>query len=114
MNVREAQDAKRISLSAVTPVNFRFQGNLAPTAARVALVGTFNGWNPRSHLLTKNLKDDWMITVYFPLRCRIVYHFEVDGVPWLDPDDDGRVPNGWGSEYSVRYIGRAIGPPGTC
>jgi hypothetical protein len=23
---------------------------------------------------------------------------------WLDPEDEGRLPNGWGSEYSVRHI----------
>jgi hypothetical protein len=23
---------------------------------------------------------------------------------WLDPADEGRVPNGWGSEYSVRHV----------
>lgn len=23
---------------------------------------------------------------------------------WLDPGDDGRIPNGWGSEYSVRHV----------
>jgi len=23
---------------------------------------------------------------------------------WLDPADEGRVPNGWGSEYSIRHV----------
>jgi hypothetical protein len=23
---------------------------------------------------------------------------------WLDPEDEARLPNGWGSEYSVRHI----------
>jgi len=33
-----------------------------------------------------------------------VYYFDVDGAYWLDPNDDGRVPNAWGSEYSVRHV----------
>jgi hypothetical protein len=28
----------------------------------------------------------------------------VDGAMWLDPEDEGRLPNGWGSEYSLRHI----------
>jgi len=50
-----------------------------------------------------------MITLYLPPG-RTIYCFNVDGAYWLDPDDDGRVPNGWGSEYSVRHVG-ASGPP---
>jgi hypothetical protein len=23
---------------------------------------------------------------------------------WLDPEDNGRLPNGWGSEYSIRQV----------
>jgi hypothetical protein len=30
--------------------------------------------------------------------------FSVDGTKWLDPDDDKRLPNDWGSEYSVRDV----------
>src|SRR5438445_12610879 len=28
----------------------------------------------------------------------------VDGAALLDPEDEGRLPNGWGSEYLVRYV----------
>jgi hypothetical protein len=32
------------------------------------------------------------------------YLFIVDGVPWNDPEDDGRAPCEWGGEYSVRVV----------
>lgn len=37
----------------------------------------------------------------------VVYHFDVDGAFWLDPHDEARIPNAWGSEFSVRQV---IGP----
>ena len=35
---------------------------------------------------------------------RAIYHFDVDGAVWLDPDDDGRIRNTRGSQYSVRHV----------
>jgi len=40
-----------------------------------------------------------------PSPGRIIYHFDVDGAYWLDPSDEGRVPNAWGTHYSVRDLG---------
>lgn len=75
------------------------------------MVSSFNGWDPRAHQLTKTQESDWRITVFLPPG-RVVYCFSVDGVPWLDPCDDGRVAKGWGSEYSVRYVRDApVTPP---
>ncbi len=90
-------------MSTSIPVMFRFPGSLAPQAQVVALVGAFNAWTPHTHPLTKTPEGDWIITVYLHPG-RAVYCFHVDGVAWLDPNDDGRVPNGWGSEYSIRYV----------
>jgi 1,4-alpha-glucan branching enzyme len=90
-------------MSAVLPIVFRFPKHLAPLARRVALVGTFNGWDRDAHQLGRKPDDDWMIIVYLPPG-RIVYWFDVDGTAWLDPSADGRIPNGRGSHYSVRYI----------
>lgn len=90
----------------VVPVAFRLPTGLVPNARRVAVCGSFNGWSADTHPLRKNVDGEWRITVYL-CPSRIVYYFDVDGVPWLDPDDDGRVPNGWGSEYSVRRVGEA-------
>jgi len=90
-------------MPALTPVVFWFPGTLVPRAGRVAVVGSFNGWDPKAHLLTKAADGDWTITIYLPPG-RAVYHFSVDGALWLDPRDEGRIPNSWGSEYSIRYV----------
>ncbi|GEM_PF-2777632 len=91
-------------MSGLVPVTFRFPSRLVPAAQCVAITGTFNGWDPGTHRLRRDLHGDWTITVYLPPG-RIVYCYSVDGTPWLDPADQGRIPNGWGSEYSVRYVG---------
>jgi len=93
----------------LVPVVFRFPGGLTPSANQVAVLGPWNGWNPRAHALAKDPQGVWMITLYLPPG-RTIYCFNVDGTYWLDPHDDGRVPNGWGSEYSVRHVG-ASRPP---
>ena len=92
-------------MSEVVRTAFRFPRTLAPGARRVAVVGSFNGWDPVAHRLAKTADGDWRITMYL-VPGRVVYCFDVDGAHWLDPSDHGRLPNGWGSEYSVRYIRR--------
>ena len=87
----------------VVPVTFRFPAGLAPGARRVSVVGSFNRWDPAVHPMRRSADSDWTITVYLSPG-RVVYTFSVDGTTWLDPADDGRIPNGWGSEYSVRQI----------
>lgn len=90
-------------MSTLIPTTFKFPGGLAPGARRVAVVGSFNGWNATAHPLMRTPDGDWTITVYLP-AARIVYGFDVDGAFWLDPFDEARLPNGWGSEYSVRSV----------
>lgn len=90
-------------MAALAPVIFRFSARLAPAARTVSVLGSFNHWDPTVHLLHRTVEGDWQITIYLPPG-RILYLFSVDGVTWLDPDDDDRAANGWGSEYSVRRI----------
>ncbi len=87
----------------ILPVRFRLPGRLAPTARRVCVLGSFNGWSPASHPLTHTADGDWLTTIYLSPG-RVVYCFDVDGIAWLDPNDEGRIPNGWGSEYSIREV----------
>lgn len=110
--VTEALGARAVGSAAIVPVTFRFPKTLVPHARRIVLRGSFNAWQGDAHLLRKGADGEWGITVYL-CPSRIVYYFDVDGVPWLDPDDDGRVPNGWGSEYSVRRVGEAPQAPPT-
>jgi 1,4-alpha-glucan branching enzyme len=87
----------------VVAVTFHFPGARVPTAKRVSVIGSFNAWDPQVHRLRKSPEGDWRITIHLS-PSRVVYCFDVDGIAWLDSADDGRVPNGWGSEYSVRYV----------
>jgi 1,4-alpha-glucan branching enzyme len=91
------------AFSSLTAVTFRFPGALAPGAKRVAVVGPVNGWNPVIHQLVRPTAGDWTITIYLPPG-RVVYLFDVERASWLDPHDDGRIRNAWGSEYSVRHV----------
>jgi 1,4-alpha-glucan branching enzyme len=90
-------------ITQLVPVIFRFRCGIASRANQIALLGSFNGWNPKTHLLTKTPEGDWVIKIDLPPG-RIVYCFDVDGGCWLDPNDEGRTSNGRGPEYSVRYI----------
>jgi 1,4-alpha-glucan branching enzyme len=90
-------------IATLVPVTFRFPGRLVPTARSVSVIGSFNGWNPAVHRMRRTSDGDWTVTVYLT-QGRAVYCFSVDGGMWLDPSDEGRVPNGWGSEYSVRHV----------
>ena len=87
----------------VVPAVFHFSGRLAKGARRVSVVGPFNQWNPAVHPMTKRADGDWTITIYLPPG-RVIYHFDVDGACWLDPADEGRVPNAWGTHYSSREL----------
>jgi hypothetical protein len=97
-------------MTTLIPVVFRFPPALAPAARNVAVLGSFNRWAPAAHRLTMTADGGWTITIYLPPG-RILYHFAVDGVFWLDPFDEERLPNGWGSEYSVRYVRDGGQPP---
>src|SRR5213082_2582647 len=61
----------------VVPIVFRFPGALAPAANHVAILGPWNGWNPRAHVLTKDPQGFWTITLYLPPG-RTIYCFNVD------------------------------------
>ncbi len=90
----------------VVAVTFHFPGNRVPTAKRVSVIGSFNAWDPQAHRLRKSPEGDWGITIHLS-PSRVVYCFDVDGIAWLDSADDGRMPNGWGSEYSIRYVNKS-------
>jgi Glycogen recognition site of AMP-activated protein kinase len=94
-------------MNRLVPVTFRFPAHLAPEAQTVSVVGPFNGWNSTAHPLRRACNTDWQITIYLSPG-RVVYMFRVDGVMWFDPDDEGRIPNSWGSEYSLRQVTSVI------
>jgi 1,4-alpha-glucan branching enzyme len=90
-------------MTTLRSVTFQFPSALVSSAKRVAVVGAFNSWDPTIHPLVRTTTGNWTITIYLPPG-RYVYCFDVDGTAWVDPSDHERIPNRWGSEYSVRYV----------
>lgn len=88
----------------VRDVVFKLDGRHVPDARSVVLVGSFNRWDTSVHHLTQN-RDGWW-TISLPLAAgEYRYLFVVDGMPWNDPEDDGRTPSDWGRDLSVRLVG---------
>ncbi len=87
----------------VREVVFRFDGRRIPRARSVAIVGPFNRWDTAVHRLTLQPNQWWTISLTLAPG-EYPYLFIVDGVPWNDPEDDGRVPCEWGGQYSVRVV----------
>jgi 1,4-alpha-glucan branching enzyme len=87
----------------VRNVVFRVNGGRIPEARSVTLVGSFNRWDTSVHQLARGSDGWWTISLSLtPGEYR--YLFLVDGAPWNDPEDDGRVPCEWGGQYSVRLV----------
>mgnify|MGYP001563386231 CR=1 FL=1 len=95
--------AVRYFESAVRAVEFRLPGNLVPRARRVSLVAAFNGWDPGANEMYRGPDGDWTAVVQLPPGV-YAYLFLVDATWWNDPCDDGRVPSGWGNEYSLKVV----------
>ena len=90
-------------MNALEPVAFRFPAWLVPGARRVAVVGPFNGWTHGVHPMSRQTGGAWTVTIYLPPG-RVLYLFDVDGELWLDPYDEERIPNSWGSQYSIKHV----------
>lgn len=84
-------------------VVFRLDGGRVPKANSVVLVGSFNRWDSSVHHLERGQDGGWTIALALAPG-RYPYLFVVDGVPWNDPMDNGRVPCEWGGQYSVRNV----------
>jgi hypothetical protein len=83
------------------PVKFLFH---APEAARVAVVGNFNGWNEGAHTLVKGPGGWWTLEITLqPGRYNYVYL--VDGEKWeTDPAATLVEDDGFGRRNSVLDI----------
>ena len=81
-------------------VSFKLE---APDAQKVSLVGDFNNWNPKTHVMKKDKKGVWSKTILIAPG-RYEYKFFVDGEWWNDPHNDQRVLNTFGSINNVLAI----------
>ena len=93
----------RATTADVKIVVFSFDGRRKPAAKSVSLVGSFNRWDTSVHPLSRRPDGSWAISLSLAPGA-YPYLFIVDGVPWNDLEDDGRVPSEWGGEYSVRLV----------
>ncbi|MGE5275675.1 MAG: S8 family serine peptidase [Acidobacteriota bacterium] len=74
-------------------------------AARVSVVGDFNGWNPGRAPLARDSDGVWRAEVPLPPPGRYRYKLFVDESRWVeDPDNGARVPDPYGAFDSVIEI----------
>jgi 1,4-alpha-glucan branching enzyme len=90
-NVRKQPPKKR--------VQFRLT---APQAKEVALVGTFNDWDPQARSLKLDKKGIWKTSMTLEAGA-YEYRFLVDG-QWQNDPRAETVPNPCGSQNSVRDV----------
>lgn len=82
------------------PAGIRFRLR-APGAARVAVVGDFNGWDPGRHPMA-DPDGDGVFETFVPTAARRVeYQFWVDGARRPDPAASITVGDGFGGENSL-------------
>jgi len=73
-----------------------------PTAQSVALVGDFNGWKPKGHLLVRRPSDGkWSITLRLLQDRTYVYSFLIDGEQWVPDPSAESVDDGFGGVDSI-------------
>ncbi len=75
----------------------------APDAQKVSLMGDFNNWNSKAHLMMKDKKGVWSKTIYIAPG-RYEYKFFVDREWWNDSNNEQTVFNNFGSINNVLSI----------
>jgi len=94
---------KHLKTKPVCKVTFRVPSELANDAARVALVGDFNDWDPRTLPLERLKSGEFKITVDLEAGREYQFRYLIDGQTWQNDDDADRyVPSGFaGTDNSV-------------
>ncbi len=74
-----------------------------PNAKEVILIGNFNNWNNKTHQMKKYEGGIWKKMVMLPPgRCE--YKFLVDGQWMIDPNNDQKCSNCFGTFNSIIEI----------
>ena len=73
-------------------------------AREVFLLGDFNNWDSKAHPMKNDGNGRWGRTVMIPPG-KYEYKFLADGQWLLDPCNDQRCPNCFGSDNSVLTLG---------
>ncbi len=74
-------------------------------ARQVALVGSFNGWQPSGYEMSQGQPGVWRINLPTPPRGVYAYKFLVDGAQWIaDPENADRIEDGYGGFNSLLTV----------
>jgi len=94
----------RTASAASDTVFVRFQ-MIAPEARQVAIVGSFDGWDPTAIPLVREDGGLWSVTLSLPLG-EHQYQFVIDGERWVpDPRAHAQIDDGFGGTNSVVVVG---------
>ncbi|HKI83071.1 MAG TPA: hypothetical protein VKA63_01945, partial [Candidatus Krumholzibacteria bacterium] len=92
------EEQTRVEMRLV-PISYR-----DPNASSVAVVGSFNGWDPKANVLRRGADGLWRTEI----RLRpgsFQYKLVVDGTRWIaDPANSSRVSDGFGALNSVLVV----------
>jgi hypothetical protein len=99
--LRATSPVRPVSTADLENVQFELS---APRASRVALVGSFNEWNPRATPLARDAATGkWIVSVRLTPG-RHVYAFVVDGDVTADPSAPRAADDDFGSRNSVVFV----------
>ena len=71
-------------------ITFWLPGEFAPGARSIAVAGSFNDWNPRSHLLRKLKNGDYRLVVEVAAGREYQFRFVVDESGWVNATNADR------------------------
>jgi 1,4-alpha-glucan branching enzyme len=90
----------------VSKVTFKLPAEIAGSASRAALVGEFNGWDPRATSMQRLKSGDFKVTVDLEIGREYQYRYLLDDNRWTnDEGADRYVPAGVaGAENGVVVV----------
>ena len=90
----------------ISKVTFRLPAAAAPEAARVCLVGDFNGWDPEATPMTRLKNGEYKVTVDLEPGRAYGYRYLIDGETWEnDWEADRYAPSGFAdAENSIVVV----------
>lgn len=96
------EDVKKVNYPEITDKGVVFKYR-SITAQKVFVAGTFNNWDGRKGVMTRNIEGIWDITI--PIRPgKYTYKFKVDGAWILDSNNPVSADDGKGGRASVLII----------
>jgi len=95
-------EKKFVKTKAVCKVKFSLSGDQYNSASSILLVGSFNNWQLGETPFKKAKTGAWSVSIELETGKEYQFRYLIDGTTWEnDPEADGFVPSGLGSENSV-------------